>query len=98
MEGPPAAVILLPVLFPAAKAMGINPIHFNIVVTAAVGVGFFMPPLGVGLLIALRFGNVSVTQHFPHYWPYALALLVGVLLIVLIPEVTLWLPHSAGFR
>ena len=77
MEGPPAAVILLPVLFPAAKAMGINPIHFNIVITAAVGVGFFLPPLGVGLLIALRFGNVSVTQHFRHYWPYVVALVLG---------------------
>ncbi len=98
MEGPPAAVILLPVLFPAAKAIGINPIHFNIVVTAAVGVGFFLPPLGVGLLIALRFGKVSVTQHFRHYWPYVLALLLGIWLIVLIPEVTLWLPRSAGFR
>ncbi len=98
MEGLPAAVILLPVLFPTAKAIGINPIHFNIVITAAVGAGLFMPPIGVGLLIALRFGNLSVTRHMPHYWPYAAALALGVLVIILVPELTLWLPHSAGVR
>jgi C4-dicarboxylate transporter, DctM subunit len=96
MEGLPAAVILVPVLFPAAKAMGVQPIHFNIVLTAAVGVGLFMPPIGVGLLIALRFGKISITQHMPHYWPYALALIVGLLVVILVPEITLWLPRSAG--
>ena len=96
MEGLPAAVILLPVLFPTANAIGIHPIHFNIVITAAVGVGLFMPPFGVGLLIALRFGNLSITQHMPHYWPYAGAMLLGLLAIILIPELTLWLPRGAG--
>ena len=96
MEGLPAAVILVPVLFPAAKAMGVQPIHFNIVLTAAVGVGLFMPPIGVGLLIALRFGRLSITQHMPYYWPYALALAVGLLVVVLVPELTLWLPRGAG--
>ena len=96
MEGLPAAVILVPVLFPAAKAMGVQPIHFNIVLTAAVGVGLFMPPIGVGLLIALRFGKISITQHMPHYWPYALALVVGLLVVILVPEITLWLPRGAG--
>lgn len=98
MEGLPAAVILLPVLFPAATAMGIHPIHFNIVLTAAVGVGLFMPPLGVGLLIALRFGKMSIAQHTPHYWPYAGALLLGMLIIILVPGLALWLPQGAGIR
>lgn len=98
MEGLPAAVILLPVIFPTAQAMGVNPIHFNIVVTAAVGAGLFMPPIGVGLLVALRFGKLPITQHMPYYWPYAAALAAGVLVIILVPELTLWLPRGAGFR
>ncbi|MBX6377847.1 MAG: TRAP transporter large permease [Clostridia bacterium] len=98
MEGLPAAVILLPILFPTAQQMGIHPIHFNIVMTAAVGVGLFMPPLGVGLLMALRFANVSVGQHVRYYLPYAAALLVGLLVIILVPDITLWLPRSAGIR
>lgn len=96
MEGLPAAMILVPVLFPAAKAAGVDPIHFSIVLTGAVGVGLFMPPIGVGLLIALRFGNLTVAQITPHYWPYAAALILGLLAIIGIPELTLWLPQSAG--
>src|SRR5216683_2883420 len=60
LEGLPAAVVLIPVVFPIAEAMGIDPIHFNIVQTAAVGIGLFLPPMGVGLLMALRFANLNV--------------------------------------
>ena len=96
LEGLPAAVVLVPVVFPIAKKIGIHPIHFNIVLTAAVGIGLFLPPLGVGLLMALRFARISVGQHFRAYWPYVLSLVVGLLLLILFPEITLFLPRRAG--
>src|SRR5216683_518715 len=96
LEGLPAAVVLIPVVFPIAEAMGIDPIHFNIVQTAAVGIGLFLPPMGVGLLMALRFANLSVGQHFRTYVPYMLALFAGLLLIICIPEISLTLPRLAG--
>ncbi len=96
LEGLPAAVVLIPVVFPIAEAMGIDPIHFNIVQTAAVGIGLFLPPMGVGLLMALRFANLSVAQHFRTYVPYMLALFAGLLLIICIPEISLTLPRLAG--
>jgi C4-dicarboxylate transporter DctM subunit len=98
MEGLPAAIILVPVLYPTAQAIGVNPIHFNIVLCAAAGVGFFLPPIGVGFLIALKFGGVSVAQVFRPYIPYALALLAALMVIVVVPEITLWLPRNSGFR
>ena len=76
--------------------MGIDPIHFNIVQTAAVGIGLFMPPMGVGLLMALRFAKLNVSEHFPTYLPYMFALFVGLLLIICIPEISLTLPRLAG--
>ncbi|MBI3512569.1 MAG: TRAP transporter large permease [Proteobacteria bacterium] len=97
LEGLPAAVVLIPVVFPIAVKIGINPIHFDIVQTAAVGIGLFLPPMGVGLLMALRFANVSVGQHARRYWPYVLALLAGLMLIICIPELSLFIPRSAGF-
>ena len=97
LEGLPAAVVLIPVVFPVAVSIGINPIHFDIVQTAAVGIGLFLPPMGVGLLMALRFARVPVGQHARHYWPYVVALLVGLVLIITIPELSLFLPRSAGF-
>src|SRR6267378_968889 len=96
LEGLPAAVVLVPVVFPIAKQIGIHPIHFNIVLTAAVGIGLFLPPIGVGLLMALRFANVSAGQHFKVYWPYLTALGVGLLLLIVFPEITLFLPRRAG--
>src|SRR5712692_1783360 len=96
LEGLPAAVVLVPVVFPIATQVGINPVHFDIVQTAAVGIGLFLPPLGVGLLMALRFAQISVGQHARAYWPCVLALLVGLMLIIFIPELSLFLPRSAG--
>jgi C4-dicarboxylate transporter, DctM subunit len=96
LEGLPAAVVLIPVVFPIAEEMGINPIHFNIVQTAAVGIGLFLPPMGVGLLMALKFANISVSEHFPTYVPYICALFVGLSLIICIPEISLTLPRWAG--
>jgi C4-dicarboxylate transporter DctM subunit len=96
LEGLPAAVVLVPVVFPIAKQIGIHPIHFNIVLTAAVGIGLFLPPIGVGLLMALRFANITVGQHFRAYWPYLLSLVVGLLLLIIFPEITLFLPRRAG--
>ena len=96
LEGLPAAVILIPVVFPIALKIGINPIHFDIVQTAAVGIGLFLPPIGVGLLMALQFANVTVFQHAKYYWPYLLALFFGLMLIICIPELSLFLPRRAG--
>jgi C4-dicarboxylate transporter DctM subunit len=97
LEGLPAAVVLIPVVFPIAMRLGINPIHFDIVQTAAVGIGVFLPPMGVGLLMALRFAEVSVGEHAVTYWPYVLALLIGLMLIICLPELSLAIPRSAGF-
>jgi tripartite ATP-independent transporter DctM subunit len=96
LEGLPAAVVLIPVVFPISEAMGINPIHFNIVTTAAVGIGLFLPPMGVGLLMALRFAKLNVSEHFPTYVPYMLALFAGLFLIICVPEISLALPRLAG--
>src|ERR687888_432140 len=74
MEGLPAAVVLIPVVFPTAKRIGIHPLHFDLVLTAAVGIGLFLPPMGVGLLMAVRFARVSVGRHFRAYWVYLVAL------------------------
>jgi C4-dicarboxylate transporter, DctM subunit len=96
LEGLPAAVVIIPVIFPIARQIGIHPIHFNIVLTAAVGIGLFLPPIGVGLLMALRFADIGVGQHFRAYWPYLVALFVGLMLLILLPEITLFLPRRAG--
>jgi len=53
--------------------------------------------MGVGLLMALRFAEVSVGEHAVTYWPYVLALLIGLMLIICLPELSLAIPRGAGF-
>ena len=65
-------------------------------ITASVGIGLFLPPMGVGLLMALRFANLSVGQHWRAYMPYIAALMIGLLLIILFPQLSLFLPELAG--
>src|SRR5207249_657595 len=62
IEGLPAVVILLPSLLPVAAGLGIHPIHYAIVIVAAVGIGLFLPPIGVGLFIACGIAELSVDR------------------------------------
>lgn len=96
LEGLPAAVLMLPVVFPTAQTIGIHPVHFLVVLTLATGIGLFLPPTGVGLLMALRFANLSMTRQFKAYVPYILVLILGLIITVFFPQLTLWLPRGAG--
>lgn len=99
MEGLPAAVILLPVVFPVIVAKGIHPIHFCVVLTLAVSIGLFLPPTGAGLLLCLRLCNVKLSRQFIRsYIPYIATIVIAFIIIILFPSLTLMLPHSSGIK
>jgi C4-dicarboxylate transporter, DctM subunit len=60
------------------------------------GIGQFTPPMGVGLLMALRFVDVTVWRHARSYLPYLVALLVGLIVIIRVPDQSLFPPRTAG--
>jgi tripartite ATP-independent transporter DctM subunit len=91
LEGVPAIVLFGPLLFPIARMMGVNEVHYAIVAVFAMGFGLFMPPFGVGFYLACAIGRVSPDVAIRRVWPHMGALLVALLLIVLIP----WI--SVGF-
>jgi C4-dicarboxylate transporter DctM subunit len=93
IEGLPAVVILLPSLLPVAKGLGIDPIHYAIVIVAAVGIGLFLPPIGVGLFIACGIADLSVDRATRAMLPFILVLVVGLVIIVVVPQITLALPR-----
>ena len=99
MEGLPAAVILLPVVFPVIVAKGIHPIHFCVILTLASSIGLFLPPTGAGLLLCLRLTRTTMNREFLRvYLPYALTVLAALLLIILVPWLSLVLPLQAGIK
>lgn len=93
VEGLPAVVILLPSLLPVVAQLGIDPVHYSIVIVAAVGIGLFLPPVGVGLFIACGVANVPVDRASRALLPFIGVLCVGLTVIILVPWFTLVLPR-----
>ncbi len=91
LEGIPAIVLFGPLLFPIARAVGINEVHYAMVVILAMGIGLFAPPLGVGYYTACAIGRVSPDIGMRRIWPYLGALVIGLFAVAAIP----WL--STGF-
>jgi tripartite ATP-independent transporter DctM subunit len=93
IEGPAAVVILLPTFLPVVKQFGIDLVHYSIVITAAVGIGLFLPPIGVGLFICCGIAKISIDRTLRPMMPYVILLCLGLLIVVLFPWFTLILPR-----
>jgi tripartite ATP-independent transporter DctM subunit len=93
LEGLPALLIFGPILFPISRAVGLDPVHYGIVIVAAMGIAFFLPPVGVGLSIAAGVAGVDIDDVSRTYVPYLVALLIGLALIAAFPIFTLVLPR-----
>ncbi len=88
LEGLPAILLLAPLMFPIAKKLGINDVHYAMVVVTSMNIGLMMPPIGVGFYVACRIGNVSPNEVMGAIWPYLAALLGGLMFIAFIPALS----------
>jgi tripartite ATP-independent transporter DctM subunit len=88
LEGLPAVLLLAPIMFPIAKKLGINDIHYSMVIVCAMNVGLMMPPIGVGFYIACRIGDAKPDEVIIAIWPYIAALVVGVVVIAAFPALS----------
>ncbi len=96
LEGLPAIVVLLPTMYPIIAKLGIHPIHYINVIIAAVGIGLFLPPIGLGLFIACSIAKISVTAAARSLIPFLVVLAIGLLVLILVPSLTLFLPRVTG--
>ena len=91
LEGIPAMVLFGPLLFPIARSLGINDVHYAVVIILAMGIGLFAPPFGLGYYAASTIARISPDEGLRRIWPYLAALMAGLILITLVP----WI--STGF-
>jgi tripartite ATP-independent transporter DctM subunit len=99
LEGFPAVIILGPIFYPIAAQMGVSALHFSIIIVACVGIGLFLPPVGVALFIACGIARSSMTRVMPTFWAYLAVLLAGLLIVAFVPWITLVLPaYFLGIR
>lgn len=93
LEGLPALIILMPILLPVAERMGVDPLHFGILAIGTVGVGIFLPPIGIGLLLSAAIAGASLGSVSRIFTPYLLVLIASLIVIALFPSITLILPR-----
>lgn len=93
LEGLPALIICLPIFMPIARGLGIDAVHYCTVVIAALGIGMFLPPVGVGVYMAASFAGIRVDQTIVEVLKYILVLCLGLVILVVFPSLTLVLPQ-----
>lgn len=92
MDGLPIMFITVPMLWPTAQMMGIGGIWFGIVLTQCLLIGQITPPLGIALYVASGVGGVSSEKVFRASYPFLLAMILALVIIISLPELSTLLP------
>lgn len=88
-----ALLILVPPLFPVATALGIDPIHFGMIVTLNIGMGMITPPFGLDIFVASSTLNKPVMTIIKGVWPFVIANIIVLMIITYIPSISLFIPN-----
>jgi tripartite ATP-independent transporter DctM subunit len=97
LEGAAALIIFGPLLLPVAVRLGIDPLHFGVVLVIAMGIGLFAPPLGLGLYGACLIGNVPIEQTIRPIVGYLGLLFLCLLVVAFVPAISTALPRALGY-
>jgi tripartite ATP-independent transporter DctM subunit len=92
MDLAPLIIIATPIFLPVAKAYSIDPVHFGVVLILAAGIGLVTPPVGSVLFLGASIGKISVMEAVRGMWPFYLAALIVLVLVMVFPQLSLWLP------
>ena len=92
MDLAPLIIICTPIFLPVAKAFGVDPIHFGVILILKGGLGLITPPVGSVLFVGTAIGGISVTDALKTIWPFYLTALGVLLIVVYVPALSLWLP------
>jgi TRAP-type C4-dicarboxylate transport system permease large subunit len=93
LEPTAAILILVPVLLPVVQQLGIDPVHFGLVMVLNLMIGLLHPPMGMVLFVLARVANLSIEKTTMAIVPWLIPLLLSLVLITYVPQIALWLPH-----
>jgi len=96
MEPSSIVLIMAPILFPVAIKLGINPVHFGIMMTVNMEVGMCHPPVGLNLYVASGIAKMGITELTVAVWPWLLTMLVFLVIVTYWPAMSIWLPKALG--
>ncbi|MCV2369916.1 TRAP transporter large permease [Roseateles oligotrophus] len=93
MEPSSIILILAPILFPVAIKLGIDPVHFGILIIVNMEVGMCHPPVGLNLYVASGITKMGISELTVAVWPWLLTMLIFLGVVTYVPAISLWLPH-----
>lgn len=93
LDGLPAIIILYPILLPIAAKLGLDPLHFTLVMVAAEGIGIVLPPVGLCLIVICGISKVSLSAVTRPLLPYILVMFLSLIVIMYVPWITLIVPR-----
>ena len=96
MEPSSIILIMAPILFPVAMKLGIDPVHFGILITVNMEVGLCHPPVGLNLYVASGITKMGITELTVAVWPWLKTMLVFLVIVTYWPQLSLALPHALG--
>jgi C4-dicarboxylate transporter DctM subunit len=96
MEPSSIVLIMAPILFPVAMKLGIDPVHFGIMMVVNMEVGMCHPPVGLNLYVASGITKMGITELTVAVWPWLLTMLVFLVIVTYWPTMSLWLPQALG--
>jgi TRAP-type C4-dicarboxylate transport system permease large subunit len=98
LEGTTILLIVVPVLIPTANALGIDPVHFGIVVVVNIMIGLITPPYGLLLFIMTKISGEPLRAIVRDVLPFLFAMLFALVVITFVPAIVLWLPRLLGYQ
>jgi len=97
MDMTPAVLIFTPIFLPVAKQLGIDPIHFGIIMILNLCIGLCTPPVGSVLFVGTGIAGTTIQKVIRPLLPMFLAMVVALMLVTYIPELSLWIPKFFGY-
>jgi tripartite ATP-independent transporter DctM subunit len=97
MDMAPMILICTPIMLPVMKALGVDPVHFGMIMLLNLGIGLITPPVGPTLFVGCAIGKVTMEEVSKELWPFYGAMCFALLLVTYIPAVSLWLPRILGY-
>ena len=92
MDLAPMIIICTPIFLPVAKAIGVDPVHFGVILILKGGIGLITPPLGSVLFVGTAIGGIPIAQTLRTIWPFYLAAFAILMIVTFVPALSLWLP------
>jgi tripartite ATP-independent transporter DctM subunit len=96
MDMAPLILILTPILLPVVKLLGVDPVHFGMIMMVNLGIGLITPPVGTVLFVGAAVGKLKIGAVTQAMAPFFVALFIVLLMVTYIPQLSLWLPRAMG--